>query len=400
MFAVLNRFFGEGFRVFFLAAGLYAVFTMIVWEGWLGIHAAGGMVTKMPFAAAPHLWHAHEMIFGYATAALGGFFLTAVPNWTGARAARHLFIIGVVALWLAGRVAVWASASLPAGWVALAELAFLPVLAAKIALQLIKRPKPQNMMFLLVLSLIWVADLLVQADWIGWSWGDSWAGLRAGLLGVVAMIAVLGGRITPAFTRNAMLRMGFEDRLPITRQPLEIAAISSAIALPAAYLLGLPEKLTAVLAIVAGVAALARLAGWRGLWARSFPILWSMHLAFAMLGLGYLALGLAAFDIGSEVAALHLLGIGAAGGMTIAVMSRASLGHTGRPLIAPGLMVPAYLLVALAAALRWAGSVWPELYYPMVLGAGAAWIIAFTLYLAALGPVLLGPRLPRTPPGI
>lgn len=393
----LTRLFGEGFRVFFLAAGLFAVFAMIVWEGWLGIHAAGGMVTKMPFAPPPHLWHAHEMVFGYAGAALGGFFLTAVPNWTGAGAARHLFIASVAALWFAGRLAVWFSASLPAGLVAVAALAFLPVLGAQIAVHLIRRPKPQNLMFLAVLTLIWVADLLVQAEWMGWTDATAAAGLRAGLLATCAMIAVLGGRITPAFTRNALIRTGEEVRLPVSRRGYEITGIAAALALPMAYLLGLPDPLCGAIALLAGLATWARMAGWRSLWTRSYPILWAMHLAFAMLGLAYVSLGLSALGWGSEVAGLHLLGIGAVGGMTLAVMSRASLGHTGRPLIAPGPVVLAYGMVAIAALLRWAGSAWPEHYYGAVLTAGAVWILAFTLFLAAFWPVLWEPRLPRFP---
>src|SRR5690606_36597932 len=122
---------------------------------------------------------------------LGGFFLTAVPNWTGAPAARHMFIALVSALWLAGRLAVWFSASLPPALVAAAALSFLPVLAAQIAVQLVRRPKPQNIMFLGILAIIWLADLLVQADWMGFGWGDQARGLRAGLFGVVALIAVL-----------------------------------------------------------------------------------------------------------------------------------------------------------------------------------------------------------------
>lgn len=392
---MLARLFGEGFRIFFLAAGLYAVFTLIVWEGWLGVHALGGMVSLTPFAPAPHVWHAHEMIFGFAGAALGGFFLTAVPNWTGAPAARHMFIALVSALWLAGRLAVWFSASLPPVLVAAAALSFLPVLAAQIAVQLVRRPKPQNIMFLGILAIIWLADLLVQADWMGFGWGDQGRGLRAGLFGVVALIAVLGGRITPAFTRNAMQRAGRHTGLPEARKPVELATMIGAVALPLAVLADAPEALSGAVALVAGLGALVRLSLWRPGWTLPYPILWAMHVAYGALGLGYVLVGLAAFGHGSEIAALHVLGIGAAGGMILAVMSRASLGHSGRPLIAPASLAWGYGLVAAAAALRWIGSTEIGLYYPAVLASGALWILAFTLFLAAFLPILLGPRLPR-----
>lgn len=391
----LGRLFGEGFRIFFLAAGLYAVFTLVVWEGWLGIHAVGGMVTQTPFAPTPHVWHAHEMIFGFAGAALGGFFLTAVPNWTGTRAAQKLFIAAVSGLWLAGRVAVWFSASLPPVVVAFAALAFLPVLATKIASQLIQRPKPQNVMFLGILGVIWLGDLLVQAEWMGLAWGDASRGLRAGLFGTVALIAILGGRITPAFTRNAMTRAGHHTRLPGSRKQIDAVAMASAIALPVAVLANAPEPLTGAIALGAGLGALGRLSQWRPGWTLPYPILWAMHLAYAALGVGYVLIGLSALGYGSEVSALHVLGIGAVGGMTIAVMSRASLGHTGRPLIASPCMTVGYGLVALAALFRWIGSTAFDFYYPAVLASGALWIAAFTLFLVALLPALLGPRMPR-----
>lgn len=397
MTSPITRLFGEGFRVFFLAAGLYAVFTLIVWEGWLGIHAAGGMVSDLPFAAPPHLWHAHEMIFGYGTAALGGFFLTAVPNWTGAKAARHLFIATVAGLWLAGRLAVWYSAHLPPALVAVADLAFLPVLGAKILTQLVKRPKPQNLMFLGLLTIIWTGNLMVHLEWTGIAGDTLWSGLRTGLLGLCAMIAVLGGRVTPSFTRNAMTKSGRETRLPASRLPLDAAGIAGAILLPLGFLAGLAEPVLGAVAGTAGLAALGRLAGWRGGWTLGQPILWSLHLGYLMLATGYLALALALFGIGSEIASIHILGIGAVGGMTLAVMSRAALGHTGRPLVAPGPVALSYGLLPVAALLRGAGSAWPDLYYPAVLGAGALWILAFTLYLAALWPVLWGPRAERAP---
>lgn len=388
----LRRLFGEGFRVFFLTAGLYAVFVMIVWEGWLGIQAAGGTATSAPFAQAPQLWHAHELIFGYATAAMGGFFLTAVPNWTGAKAARHLFILTAAGLWLAGRLAVGFSAGLPAWLVAMVDLAFLPVLAAKILTQLVRRPKPQNLMFLGLIAILWAGNLMVHLEWTGATSGTAWAGLRAGLLGTCAMIAVLGGRVTPAFTRNAMVQAGRTTGLPRSHRALEAVGIAAAVLLPVLYIAGLDGMATGLVALTAGLATLARLAGWRGLWTGGRPILWSLHLGFAMLGAGYLSLGLAVMGWGSEVAAVHLLGIGAVGGMTLAVMSRATLGHTGRPLVAPGPVVLAYAMIALAALVRWAGSAVPAWYEPAVLASGALWLVAFTIYTATLWPVFWGPR--------
>lgn len=384
--------FRDGWRVFFLAAGLYAVFAMLVWLVWLGVQAGGGTIDPLPFAAAPQSWHGHEMIFGFATAALGGFFLTAVPNWTGAKSAPARFIAIVSGLWLAGRIAVWFSGSLPPVLVAAIDLAFLPILAAKVLTQLLKRPKPQNMMFLLLLTLVWCANLLVHLDWTGAAATEA-QGLRAGLLAICAMIAVLGGRVTPAFTRNALLRANPDAALPATRKPLEALGIALPLLTAVAVLLGAPDPIAGLLAVGAGLAAGARLAGWRSLSTLGDPIVWALHLGYAMLAVGLVAWGLAGLGWGSEVAALHILGIGAIGGMTIAVMSRASIGHSGRGLHAPLPVAVAYTLIPASVLLRWVASTWPgTFYYAGTLGAGLLWSLAFTLYLVALWPIWTSPR--------
>ena len=394
MGTVLRRVFSEGFRIFFLSAGLFGVFSMLVWIVWLGVHYLGGMVTEMPFAPAPHQWHAHEMIFGYTGAALGGFLLTAVPNWTGTAAARHIFVATAAGIWILGRLAIWYSAALPLALVAVLDLAFLPILAAKIASQLVKRPKPQNMMFLLFLTLIWIANLLVHLEWMGATDESLDTGLRTGLLGLCSMIAVLGGRVTPAFTRNAMKRAELpEAAWPVSQPIAERGGLALALALPVAVLFGLTDVALGTLAILAGLFQAGRLSGWRIRWTLDKPILLALHLSMLMLAAGLLLWGLSLLGIGSEVAALHVLGIGAVGGMTLAVMSRAVFGHTGRPLVAPSPLAIGYLLVAAAAIIRWLGSeLSGDWYFPAVLISGGMWVLAFTLYIIAIWPAVTAPR--------
>ena len=177
----LRLVFGTPYRAFFLSAGVYAVLSVLIWEIWLAVHAAGGMISNMPFRGAPHLWHAHEMIFGYATAAIGGFLLTAVPNWTGSKTAPHRYVLFAVLLWAAGRVAVLFSATLPAGIVAVVDLAFLPLLVFQVAGMLVRRPKPQNVMFLVFLALLWLGNLMVHLEWAGLTDDTIAVGLRVGL---------------------------------------------------------------------------------------------------------------------------------------------------------------------------------------------------------------------------
>lgn len=387
----LKRLFGEGFRVFFLAAGLFALVAIGLWLAvFLGL-------TELPAAPPPHLWHAHEMIFGYGSAALGGFLLTAAPNWTGAKAAPHRFIAAVAALWLLGRIAVFASAYLPPVLVALADLSFVPVLGLNLLLMLIKKPKPQQMILLAILALFWIGNLMVHLEWMGLTDDSTWAGLRAGLLALAALIMVLGGRVTPGFTRNAMVQSGREDRLPWNPMPLAALAIAAALTQPVGFLLNAPEALLAPLALVAGLAGLARVALWRGRWTLGRPILWTLHLSYALNAAGFVALGLAGWGLISELAALHLLGIGGVGGMTLAVMSRASLGHSGRPLVAPRPVALAYALLPLAALARIIGASVPGLATAGTFFAGIFWLLAFALYVISLWPVFVGPRAPRPP---
>lgn len=394
----LKRLFGDGFRVFFLSAGVFAILAMLVWELYLTIQATGGLM-DLPTAAPPHLWHAHEMIFGYGAATLGGFFLTAVPNWTGGKSAPHRFIILASTLWLAGRLAVLWSAHLPPGLVALADLAFIPVLSLNIVTQLIRSPKPQQMIFLLLLALFWTGNLMVHLEWLGWTGDTVWVGLRAGLLTLGTMIMVLGGRVTPGFTRNAMVQSGRETRLPRNPTPLAGLSVISALGLTVGYLLALPPLLLGPIALLAGGAGLVRVALWQGFWTRGRPILWTLHLSYGVNAAGFVALGLANLDLTSEISALHLLGIGGVGGMTLAMMTRASLGHTGRALVAPGPVALAYALVPLAALARFAGSAFPSLHTPAVLTAGALWLLAFALFTITYWPVFWAARLPRAPAG-
>ena len=386
------RVFTAGFRIFFLAAGLFAIFAMVVWEGWLAIHAAGGMVSDMPFDMAPHLWHAHELIFGYASAAIAGFLMTAAPSWVGGEGARARFFAVAAGVWLAGRAAMWFSGYLPPVVVMAADLAFVPVIAAKVATLLFRRPQPRQMVFLIVLGVFFSSNLAVHLEWIGVTDHSAYSGLRAGLLTLTALIMILGGRVTPAFTRNAMRRAGRETGLPRDARVLAVAAISTAMLLPVLMLAGIDGIPFGGLAVLAGTAGLARLAGWRGLWTLNQPILWSLHLGYAMNAAGLILLGLSALGIGSEVAALHVLGIGAVGGMTLAVMSRAALGHSGRPLVAAWPIASGYAALSVAALARFAGSEWPAFYYPGVLTSGALWIAAFLLFTAELWPVFTGPK--------
>ncbi|WP_300512672.1 NnrS family protein [Aliiroseovarius sp.] len=381
----------QGHRTFFLLAPLWAILAGIVWELWLLVHATGGMMDLPGPGMAPHLWHGHEMIFGYAAAAVAGFLLTSLA---GARAG---FITLAAGLWLAGRLVVWASGPLPGLVVATIDLAFLPLLAGHVAQILIRRRNPQQAVFLVFLAAMTLGNLLVHLDWLGWAYGSTENGLRIGIMALIGLIAVLGGRVTPGFIRNALRRAGApEDQLPPETPRLDRATVALAILLPWSATW---PRIASVVALGLAIAHSARLIRWRLLSTRRDALLWALALAQSMLPVGLVLWALSVWKIGSEVAALHVLGLGVVGGMTLAVMSRAILAHSGRGLVAPAPVAWAYALMAFATAVRWLGSTGPtSWYFNLMLLAGAAWILAFTLFLAGLIEALTTERPARPAP--
>ncbi|PLX37832.1 MAG: NnrS family protein [Hyphomicrobiales bacterium] len=386
-------FVSAGFRFFFLSAGIFAVFALAAWMLWLAIHAANGMVVEATINVAPHYWHAHEMIFGYGAAVVSGFFLTAVPNWTGEPTARARFVAVVGAVWLAGRLAIWFSTYLPAPLIAFVDLVFLPPLIARVAWNMRRNPQPRNLVFIGVLAAFVVANLMVHLEWIGVTSSTLIPGLYFGLTLLAVMITIIGGRVVPAFTRNALRRGGEEVRLPVSRAWSDRAGILTAVILALTVALDLPDVVIGIAAAAAAAANGIRLSAWRWQDTLHDPILWSLHLGFGMLVLGFATLSCAyLFEFPSTIGAYHVLGIGAVGGMTLAVMTRASLGHTGRALkVAPSIGV-AYAVIGIAALVRGFGTdLFPAWYNTVIFTSGLLWIAGFTIFSVVYWPILTGP---------
>lgn len=385
-----------GFRVFFLFAGLYAVAAIAAWLFWLGLQLAGETVTMQSFSGLPQVWHGHEMVFGYAVAALAGFMLTAVPSWTGAQPLAGPSLGVLAAVWLAGRLALWFSAFLPGLLVAVLDLAFLPLFAGFVARQLMLKPAPRNLIFLALLALLFAANIAVHLEWLGEADDAAAWGLEVGIITLALMVAIIGGRIVPAFTRNALMRAGESEHLPRGYPSLEIVSLAGSTALVLCYMANAPDGLTGSVAAVAAAAHLARLALWRWPATLGDPILWGLHLAYLWLPVGYAAIAAARLAYAfPEAVALHALGIGAIGGMTLAVMTRAALGHTGRPLVVSRPIAVSYALIALAALGRVLAPVALSAYYlELILLAGVLWIIGFGIFVAVYWPILTGPPLP------
>lgn len=390
-------FFELGFRPFFLAAGLQAVLAMLAWSASILLQSQATVWPEVPIAIPVHQWHAHEMIFGYGLAVVAGFFLTAVPSWTGRPPVRGALLALLFGLWLLARIGSWVSAWLPPVAVALPELGFIGLLSYLVARALLSARSKRNFLFLPVLALLIAAVGLHHLEAMGVARRTAAAGHLLAIDALLVLLTVVGGRIVPAFTANVLRREGIEP-LPRPYGRRDTVAILAVAALLLADLVVPGTPVAGWVAVLAGLAGAARMAGWRTRHVLSAPILWVLHLGYAWLVIGLLFKGFALVTAAvPETLALHALTIGAIGCMTLGVMTRAGLGHTGRPLHVSSMIAVAYLLVSLAAVIRIA---WPfaDLGLPDtgLLASGLLWTTAFVIFTAVYWPVLTRPGLSTT----
>jgi uncharacterized protein involved in response to NO len=378
---------GRGFRPFFLAVGVYGFLVVAAWTAiWRGALAAPGW-------PSPAWWHGHEMLFGLVAAAIAGFLLTAAPVWTGRPALHGRPLAALLGLWALGRLAMLCAGQLPAGLVAAIDVAFLPVVAGVLVRTLWRTGQRRNYGIVAVLGALALANAAVHAQVLGFEGNSAPRALRFTGDLVVVLIVVIGGRITPGFTTNALLRLGVDARAssPPWLDRLAVASVT----LLAAVDLVAPRGITSgLVAALAGLAVAARMTGWQTLRTWRDPLVWSLHAGMAWVAMGLFLV--AAGDLGRSVpasAGLHALTAGAMGSMILAVMTRVGLGHTGRPLVLPRGAVGIYLLVHAGAAARVLGGLAPGLgQSPLLLIGGLLWAAAFGLFAILYGPILLRPR--------
>lgn len=379
-------FFAAGFRPFFLFAGIQAAVMLPLWL--LVFHHGLDLGLSYP----PAVWHGHELVFGFGVAAVGGFLLTAVPNWTNMHHVSGRPLMALFGLWLAGRVAFSLGGVLPAALVALLDLAYLPVLAAMMAGPLIKAGKWRNIAFLPILAALWMANAMVHLD-IVLGVGEAMTGVYLGIFLLLMMIAIVGGRIVPSFTLN-YLRMQGRPLEARTHGWVEKGGAVGSLAAAAALTLVAPGSVAAGVALLVAAAIHGlRLAGWHGAKTLKSPLLWVLHLGYLWLVVGLALLGLSSFiDALPVSAALHALTAGSIGTMILAVMSRAALGHSGRPLQAAPATVAAYVLLSLGTVLRVVSPLVPEIGLEMTGAAGLCWAGAWVLFVFVYAPIVARPR--------
>ena len=377
------EFLREGFRPMFLAAGLWATLVVPLWIAvWLGAIAYSGPL-------GPMMWHVHEMMFGYVGAALGGFVLTAVPTWTGRRPLRGAPLAALALAWLAGRAAMWWSDALGPVPTAALDLAFLGALAVFVAHEIVAGRNWRNLPVLAGLALMVAANALFHLAAMDVA---DVAELAARLsIAVMSMLlAFVGGRIVPSFTRNWFAKrdgpgivapMGKFDKVTLAVTAVGLATWAGSA----------PAPVPGALLAAAGLLNLARLARWRGWKTLAEPLLTALHVGYLWLAIGLGLLGVSMLrEWVSETLALHVLTIGAMGTMTLAVMTRAILGHTGRDLHAGPWVVAIYVLVTVPVFTRAAFEVVPDTV--LLWATAGAWSLAFAVFTAVHAPMALRPR--------
>jgi uncharacterized protein involved in response to NO len=373
-----------GFRPFFLIAGLWAAVALALWLAVLTGRLA------LPSAFGPVAWHAHEMLFGFVVAAVAGFLLTAVPNWTGRMPLQGWSLAALAALFVAGRAAVTCSAAIGPEIAAAIDLAFPAALLAALAREIVAGRNWRNLPMLAGLGLLGTANALTHLEAMGLA-ATGAAGLRMGIAVMLMLIGLVGGRIIPSFTRNWLVKRG-ERRLPAPAGRVDAAALAVTGVALLAWVVAPGWTGVAPLMALAALANAVRLARWRGARTGAEPLVWVLHLGFAWLPVGFALMALAPALGLAETAALHALTGGAMATMIVAVTTRATRGHTGRALTAGRATTAIYGLVTLAALSRVAAGIAFDAMMPLLTIAGAAWVAAFVLFLAVYGPMLLRPR--------
>ncbi|MEX0406721.1 NnrS family protein [Aquibium sp. LZ166] len=367
-----------GFRPFFFLGASYAAIALPIW---LWIYTSGGVLGG-PFEGMA--WHAHEMVFGYLGAVIAGFVLTAVPNWTGRLPLSGLPLLGLVSLWLIGRIGC-AFVTSPAVAMGM-DLAFPIVLAASVWREVAAGGNWRNAPVAGMLTLLALSNLAHHLEAVG-TLPDGYA-IRIALGTVAMLITLIGGRIVPSFTRNWLVKQG-PTSLPAQFGILDKAALASTALAVISWMFAAETAVSSWLLMTSGTLLAVRVARWQGWQTWREPIVLVLHLGYAWLAVSMLLLGLSTVtEVVPTSAAVHALTAGAIGTMTLAVMTRASLGHTGRQMKADLWTQAIYVAVTVGALLRVAAPFATDTYLTLLMAGGILWTFAFALFAARYAPIL------------
>ena len=373
-----------GFRPLFLAAAGFSIVALITWAGVLTQNW-----NFEPYGGS-YWWHAHEMLFGFVSTVVAGFLLTAVQSWTGVAGVKGARLLFLVLLWLSARILIFFNVGDASWWVGVVDLAFLPMAALFLALPIVKLRQYRNLFFVPILLLMTVSNAYMHygiysadSEWLA-------IGSRAMVILVTALMCVLGGRVFPMFTANGtktkkVIAWGWLEKLSLFLMAVLVMIF--------VFVIPLPRQVIAVVFLIAALAHLLRWVRWRFWVTFKTPLVWSLHLAYFCIPLG---LALFAFHFMGYLPTfslpMHVITVGGMGGMILSMMSRVSLGHTGRAIQASSLDAVAFGLIFLALIFRTFGAQWAAYSTGSLLIAAVLWCVAYGLFLIKYLPMLIRPR--------
>lgn len=381
--ASVTLLFAYPFRIFFLSLTVLALVAVPVWL----LLLTGAL--SLPLAMPGVLWHQHEMLFGFLSAAIAGFLLTAVCVWTSTERTHGPRLVALWLVWLAGRALLALGGDLPLWLVQGVNLAFLPLVMLDAGWRVWHARQKRQLMILVVLGLLWAMQ-------IGFVVSLDHHFVEGGLIMALALISIIGGRITPAFSAGWLRQNGGDPDAVKVIPRLDLLLLGNIVAVGIVLVLDLPLA-TGLLALSAGILMLIRLAGWKGWRVRREPLLWILHLSILWVPLtlvllaGHMLLGW------SDSAWVHAAGLGAIGSLILGVMARVALGHTGRPLKLPGGMVLAFIAVLLSAVVRVLTAMGTLPWLGGLTLSAVLWSLAFLVFLIRYTGILAGPRADSRP---
>ncbi|MCM0613167.1 NnrS family protein [Marinobacter sediminum] len=376
--ASIRQLFSYPFRIFFLSMSILALLVIPAWV----LQVTG--VINLPLALPGLFWHQHEMLFGFLSAAIAGFLLTAVCTWTQTSRTHGSRLVALWGVWLAGRVLLAFGGGLPDWLVHIVNLAFLPLVMLDAGWRIWHARQKRQLLIMVVLGLLWLMQVgFVLKLEMTYSYGA--------LIMAMALISIIGGRITPAFSTGWMRQQGLDPSTVRVVPALDLTSLACMILLMLSLVMGW-QTASGVLAIAAAILVSVRLAGWKGWHTRREPLLWILHLSILWIPVALVLLAGTLLADWPSNAWSHAAGAGAISCLILGVMARVSLGHSGRPLILPRGMVMAFVAIHLAAAIRVLTALTVIPWHPGIGISTALWLLAFGMFLARYTVILASPR--------
>jgi uncharacterized protein involved in response to NO len=375
--------FALGFRTFFALAGLSALILIVLWNAIF----KGSLTAENYFSNS--FWHAHEMLLGYSVAVIAGFLLTAVKNWTGKPTLTGSRLAGLSLLWLYGRVVPFYEGLLPDSLIALVDFSFLPILAYQISKPILQSRHYKSLVFTAIILLLAVGNGLIHLEILGLKENTAWTGIQLVVATIIILILIIAGRVFPFFTERGLM-----GTIVIRNPVLDGWSIATAALVFGLQLFAISGTTLAITAVIAALANAARASGWyvQKIW--YVPLLWILYAGYGWIILGFMLTALSAYSLVIPSLALHAFTIGGIGVLTLGMMARVSLGHTGRALRASNAIAIAFVLINLAAFFRVLLPIAIPAWYSISIYISMLfWLLAFSLFIFVYAPVLTGPRI-------